>query len=62
MFEYADDFKKLHDKAYGLLLKCLDCKPTDRRQKQSLELLANAVQLLHAASINMGVVKVRDPS
>ena len=60
MNRIADEIKILHDNANKLLLHWLEHPPIDRRQKQAFELLAEAVQLLHAATINLGIVDVED--
>jgi len=54
------DLKKLHDQSEKILFDWLENPPVDRRQLQALNLLAEAVQMLHAACINMGAVEVQD--
>jgi hypothetical protein len=56
----ARDVKKLHNHANQLLIEWLDCPPAERRQIQALNLLANAIQMLHAACINLGAIEVPD--
>jgi hypothetical protein len=60
MNQITDEIKILHDNANKLLLNWLEHPPIDRRQKQAFGLLAEAVQLLHAATINLGIVDVED--
>lgn len=60
MHMMANDIKKLHDDANKLFLDWLGHPPVDRRHKQAFELLAEAVQLLHAAAINLGAVDAED--
>lgn len=60
MNNIASDIKKLHEDANKLFLDWLEHPPNDRRQKQAFELLSDAVQLLHAATINLGFVDVDD--
>jgi len=61
MNNIASDIKKLQADANSLLLNWLENPPTERRQKQAMELLAEAVQMLNAAAINLGAVDVPDP-
>jgi hypothetical protein len=51
----AQELKKLHDDANRLLMEWLEHPPKDRRQLKAFELLSEAVQLLNAASINLGL-------
>ena len=60
MIPLADELKHLHINANKVLLHWLEHPPVDRRQKQAFEQLAEAVQLLNAASINLGIVDVED--
>jgi hypothetical protein len=51
----AQELKQLHDDANRVLMAWLEHPPKDRRQQQAFELLSDAVQLLYAASINLGL-------
>jgi len=54
----VDEVKELHDLSYKLLIAWLEEPPTDRRQRQALDLLAEANQKLYAACINVGAIKI----
>jgi len=47
--------QKLHDETHRVLLDWLEHPPKERRQLQAFELLSDAVQLLGAARINLGL-------
>jgi hypothetical protein len=47
------DVKAIHDLGAQILLDWLDSPPADWRQMRALNLLADAVQLLHASCINL---------
>jgi hypothetical protein len=51
----ASEINSLHERAEKLLLDWLETPPTDKRQKQALQLLAEASQNLHASVINLGL-------
>lgn len=51
----ATEINVLHERAEKLLLDWLENPPTDKRQKQALQLLAEASQNLHASVINLGL-------
>jgi hypothetical protein len=52
----AQELKKLHDDANRVPMDWLEHPPNGRRHLQAFELLSEAVQLLNAASINLGLV------
>lgn len=56
----ANNIKKLHYHAEQLLVDWLDNPPTERRQMQALNLFVEAVQLLNASCINLGVIEISD--
>ncbi len=49
----AADVKAIHHMSHRVLLDWLDKPPTDRREVQALQLLAEANQMLYAACINL---------
>lgn len=51
----ATEINNLHERTEKLLLDWLENPPTDKRQKQALQLLAEASQNLHASVINLGL-------
>lgn len=51
----ANEVKALYDLTEDILLTWLDNVPTDKRELKALELLADAGQSLHSASINLGI-------
>ncbi len=53
------DVKEVHDMVYQVLLDWLETPPTERREVQALELLAEANQMLYAACINLGVAEIK---
>ncbi len=53
------DVKEVHDMVYQVLLDWLEAPPTERRELQALELLAEANQMLYAACINLGVAEIK---
>ena len=58
MIPLADELKSQHNNANKVLLHWLEHPPVDRRQKRAFELLAEAVQMLNAATINLGIVEI----
>lgn len=55
----AVDVKAIHDMTHQVLLDWLDKPPTERREVQALQLLAEANQMLYAACINLGTVEIK---
>ncbi|MGZ4959663.1 MAG: hypothetical protein ACXV7J_10440 [Methylomonas sp.] len=53
------DIKVVHDMVHQVLLDWLDTPPTERREVQALQLLAEANQMLYAACINLGVAEIK---
>lgn len=53
------DIKVVHDMVHQVLLNWLETPPTDRREVQALQLLAEANQMLYAACINLGVAEIK---
>jgi hypothetical protein len=51
----AQELKRLHDDANRVLMAWLGHPPQERRQQQAFALLSEAVQLLYAASVNLGL-------
>ena len=60
MLNTANEIKKLRDRGEQVLIEWLENPPTDRRQVQALNLIADAIQLLHAACVNLGAVEIDD--
>jgi hypothetical protein len=51
-----EKIQTIHDEAKQVLVQWISHIPVDRRAKHSLQLLAEAVQLLSAAALNMTLV------
>jgi hypothetical protein len=57
----AKKIKAIHDSAEQVLFDWLDNPPSDWRQMQALNLLADAIQLLHSSCINLDVILEAEP-
>lgn len=57
----AKEIKTIHDNAEQVLFDWLDNPPADWRQMQALNLLADAIQMLHSACINLDVIIEAEP-
>ena|GEM_PF-1833662 len=57
----AKEIKAIHDNAEQVLFDWLDNPPADWRQMQALNLLADAIQMLHSACINLDVIIEAEP-
>ncbi|MDD5410910.1 MAG: hypothetical protein PHF31_05770 [Methylobacter sp.] len=54
--ENAAEVRVIHDLTEEVLLSWLEAPPTERRHIQALDLLAEAIQLLRSACINLGEI------